>query len=43
LKATFQPKFAGLRTSRCPPGWAAAVPIETAEIKVKSRKNLEME
>jgi hypothetical protein len=43
LKAVFHPKFGDLETIKCPPGRAAAVPSETAEMKVKIRKNLEIE
>jgi hypothetical protein len=43
LKATFHPKFGDLETIKCPPGRAAAVPIETAQMKVKIRKNLPAE
>jgi hypothetical protein len=40
LKATFHPKFGDLETIKYPPGRAAAVPIETAQMKLKIRKNL---
>src|SRR5437773_5817535 len=40
LAATFQPKFATLITMRRPPGLAAALATETAEKKMRIRKNL---
>jgi len=43
LKAKFHPKFGDLETIKCPPGRAAAVPIETAEMIVKIRNNLQLE
>jgi hypothetical protein len=43
LKATFHPKFAVLRTTKYPPGLAAAVPIETVEMKLRIKKNLPAE
>jgi hypothetical protein len=43
LKPKFHPKFADLRTTRCPPGWASAVPIKTAKIKVRIKKKVAAE